>query len=261
MKPYFAGDGVELYLGDCREVLPELGLAADVAICDPPYGETSLAWDRWPDGWPALVANHTRQLWCFGSMRMFLEHHAEFAGWKLAQDVVGEWVVDTTVWEKNAGTNFAADRFKRVHELVTQWYRGAWGDLFRDPQRGVAEHHRGATVRTGTPAHTGAIGRGAWSDDGTRLARSVIRANNLRGVALHPTEKPAEILRPLVAYSCPPGGLVLDPFAGSGSTLDVARSLRRRAVGVEGDERYCEVVAERLSQIDMFAVESDEVAS
>ena len=49
--PYYADDLVTLWLGDCREILPVLGVTADLMVADPPYGETPLAWDRWPDGW------------------------------------------------------------------------------------------------------------------------------------------------------------------------------------------------------------------
>ena len=66
--------------------------------------------------------------------------------------------------------------------------------------------------------------------------------------AIHPTEKPAGLLDPLIRYACPPGGLVIDPFAGSGSTLDTARCTGRRAIGIEADERYAELAARRLSQ-------------
>lgn len=68
-------------------------------------GDTSLEWDRRPDSCPSLV--RTPQLWCFGSMRMFLAHVANFSGWKLAQDLV---------WEKQQGILLRPDRFVRVHE-------------------------------------------------------------------------------------------------------------------------------------------------
>lgn len=245
LTPYWTDGTVTLYQGDCRTVLPELGLTADLVVADPPYEETSCEWDRWPEGWPAIVAEHSRQLWCFGSMRMFLDRRDEFARWRLAQDVV---------WEKHTGSSFVADRFKRVHEAAAHWYQGPWRDLYRDPQREPAQQFKGTTIRSGgARTHTGAIGRGAWVDDGTRLVRSVIKADSLRGKALVPTEKPAGILRPLIAHSCPVGGLVLDPFAGSGSTLAVARELGMRSIGIERGEAECEIAARRLSQGDLFA--------
>ena len=62
----------------------------------------------------------------------------------------------------------------------------------------------------------------------------------------HPCEKPAPLLRHMIETSTRPGALILDPFAGSGSTLEVAAATGRRAIGIEKSEEYCEKIARRL---------------
>lgn len=242
MTPYYEDDRVTLYLGDCRKVLPTLALTADLCVADPPYGETSLEWDRWPDGWPTAVAQATRSLWCFGSFRMFMDRRDEFTAWRLSQDVV---------WRKPRGGVAYRDRMTvRVHELASHWYHGDWSTLYHEQQR--FEHHGPGkgTIHCGEtgPAWNGSRRAHAWTDDGTRAMPSVIDCQTMRMRGIHPTEKPQGILEPMVVYGCPPGGLVLDPFAGSGSTLIAAIANGRRAVGIEGREDYCEGIAKRLDQ-------------
>lgn len=247
MQPYYSDDRVSLYLGDMREVLPTLGIQADAVVTDPPYGEVELSWDRWPDGWPALVAKHTTSMWCFGSMRMFGTRWAEFteAGWRFSHDIV---------WQKHTGSGFLTDRFRRHHEQAAHWYRGSWKAAHKDVPRVPSGLPIYAKPRSGTRGapHTNSVAEGAWVDDGTRLMGSVIAAKSLRGKAIHPTEKPGQVLEPLIRYACPEGGMVLDPFAGSASTLYTARMLGRRAVGIEANEEYCERAAKRLSTPDLF---------
>lgn len=80
------------------------------------------------------------------------------------------------------------------------------------------------------------------------MQRSVLRVRSCHRVAENETEKPVGILVPLIEYSCPPGGLVCDPFAGSGSTGVAAKLLGRSAVLIEIREQQCEVAAKRLAQ-------------
>ena len=71
----------------------------------------------------------------------------------------------------------------------------------------------------------------------------------------HPCEKPAPLLRHMIETSTRPGALILDPFAGSGSTLEVAAATGRRAIGIEKSEEYCEKIARRLeSRVEQLAL-------
>jgi site-specific DNA-methyltransferase (adenine-specific) len=244
MNPFYVDEAVTLYHGDCREIVPALNLTVDAIVADPPYGETSLAWDRWPDDWPTAISGAAKSMWCFGSMRMFLDRRDQFVFWKLSQDVV---------WEKPNGTGVAVDRFRRVHEIATFWYRGPWDEAFHQtPRDGGAVGTSRAWLRRPSAERAGVrtVERTSvvYVDDGSRLARSVLWVDNMHGRADHPTEKPVGILDPLIRYACPPGGTVLDPFAGSGSTAEAARLTGRKAILVEADERYCELIARRMSQ-------------
>lgn len=239
--PYYQDDLVTLYNCDYRDGL-DMGLRPDAIVTDPPYGETNLDWDVWPTGWPADAAKLTNTLWCFGSFRMFHERADEFkADWKLAQD---------TVWEKHNGSSLAADRFSRVHEFATHWYRGAWGDLFNAPPR-TPDAVKKVVRKKAKPAHhQGAAGPSYFvsEDGGDRLMRSVIKLRSMHGRAINETEKPVQLVGVYVECSVPPGGLVMDLFAGSCSTGLAARQQGKRAVLFEKRQSMCADAARRLER-------------
>lgn len=239
--PYYQDDRVTLYLGDFREVLPGLGITADLIVADPPYAETSLRWDRWPDGWPTALIPYGRSMWCHGSFRMFMDRRDEFAGWKLSQDIV---------WQKHNGSGAAKDRFRRIHEIGAHWYRGDWATIHHDTPT-VGPDRRPSRVTRGATPHLGKYGNAPTTIEGQRLMTTVIYAPSMHGNALNETQKPEGLLTPLIQYGCPPGGLVLAPFAGSGSDLVTARNLGMHAVGFEIRESQCEKAALRLSHMPL----------
>jgi site-specific DNA-methyltransferase (adenine-specific) len=246
MTPYYEQDGIAIYHGDCREIVPSLGVVPDLTIADPPYAQTSLPWDRWQSTWPCLDGLG-RSLWCFGSLRMFMLRAAEFVAgeWQMSQDIV---------WEKHNGSSFHTDRFKRVHEQAVHFYRGAWGAVYQKTP--TTPDATARTVRRKQrPPHMGAIDGSSYvsEDGGPRLMRSVIYARSMHGRAKNETQKPEAIVWPLVEYACLPGGLILSPFCGSGTDLRVARMTGRRAIGIEVREEQCEEAA--LSLAGMLPLE------
>ncbi|MGE6333554.1 DNA-methyltransferase [Stenotrophomonas sp. NPDC077659] len=181
--------------------------------------------------------------WVFGSLRFLAPLFAEMAehGFRYSQDVV---------WEKQNGTGFNNDRFRRVHEHAVLFYRGPWAEVYHAPQ--VTNDARARVVRKKEkPAHWhGATGSTTYvsEDGGPRLMRSVMQVRNEHGRAIHPTQKPLELLLPLIRYSCPAGGVVLDPFAGSGSTGAAAAIEGRTAILIEKDESIARRAMQRLDQ-------------
>lgn len=99
-----------------------------------------------------------------------------------------------------------------------------------------------------TPGGEGRLGRGGPAWHGDHKSSTVFEIPKPRRSGEHPTMKPVELIQAMLKNSLPPGGLVLDLFAGSGSTLITAHHMKARAAVVELDPRYCDVICRRWQQ-------------
>lgn len=224
MRPYFEDENTRLYLGDCREVLPELGRdAADLIVTDPPYAidyksnrgsHDKIAGD---DG--SLDIQECIALACKVLRRG--RHAYIFGGGDLDRTPLASAV--ELIWDKQiVGMGDLSLPWSRSHEPIT----------FAVYEPSKANRDKG------------------YGGLAARLRQgSVLRVQRTQGAAnsRHPTEKPVPLLRQLIESSSVWGETVLDPFVGVGSTLVAATLEGRKSIGIEVDERYCEIAATRLS--------------
>jgi site-specific DNA-methyltransferase (adenine-specific) len=216
MTPYYQDDAVTIYHGDCREILPEL--TADLVLTDPPYGigfESKKARGSSPGARRGSGGHYGRD-WgpIVGDDAPFEPAHL------LSYDRLILWgahcyasrLPDSTgwlVWDKKRGGTVSAA------------FNGSQCDL---AWTNVIGHVR-------TFSHL-------W--DGLRRDSEI-------GSHLHPTQKPVRLMAWCISLT-PDAEVILDPYAGSGPVLRAAKDLGRKAIGVELEERYCEIAARRLAQ-------------
>lgn len=221
MKPYYDEGGIVIYHGDCREL--DMWTSADVLVTDPPYGMTFRSgWNgRFDDC--AIVNDDTTQVRDEALVMWGGRPAIVFGRWSITRP---DGVRMVLTWEKGEHVGMG--------DLSLPWKPNTeeiyvCGDGFMGTRSGSVLRHL---------AIAGTVGQAA------------------KGTRHHPTEKPLTLMRELIG-KCPPG-VVADPFMGSGTTLRAAKDLGRRAIGVEVNERYCEIAGKRLGQevLDYWGVES-----
>jgi site-specific DNA-methyltransferase (adenine-specific) len=247
IKPYYEEDGIAIYHGDCREILPQLEPeSVRLVWTDPPYGHSNQDGDlqaaRVRDAVsgarkkPAVaIANDGQE-----DMRAVVDAALTlveplllsdccccccccaggggptptFAWLAQRMDSQGLAFCHATVWDKSGRGPGMGWRFRRDYEFV------------------MVAHRAG--------------GRLAWANKDTAVS-NIFRVTPPRNEN-HPTEKPLQLVRNFIRLTTSVGDLVLDPFMGSGTTLRAAKDLGRRAIGIELEEKYCEVAANRMRQ-------------
>jgi DNA modification methylase len=217
MKPYYEDDRVTLYHGDCLEVTE--WLAADVLVTDPPYGRA------WRQGDIKRTRNDASGSGIAGDDDTGVRDETLKLWGGRPAIVFGDLMLAPPSGNKLTCV------YHKAHP--TSGLRGAIAGVRRDAE---------AIYLTGKWRS----GLGGRSSLFTAKRSASGAAGMVREFGGHPHVKANDVMEQLVMLT---EGTVADPFAGSGSTLVAARNLGRRAIGVEIEERYCELIAKRLDQM------------
>lgn len=215
MQPYYEDNGITIYCGDCRDVLPTLA-PVDLVLTDPPYG---------------IALNTDNSRFSGGTKGHRDKNNEQWIGRHNGAPVVNDstpfdpsfllsYGKHQVIW----GWNNYPDKLPRGACLVwLKRYDEAFGSFLSDAEL-------------------------AWMSKGHGVyCRRDLSNNAIANERVHPTQKPVSLMTWCLGFF-PGAQTILDPFMGSGTTLDACKRLGRRAIGIELEERYCEIAARRLSQ-------------
>lgn len=253
----------QVLVGDCVELMRMLPAASiDCVFADPPYNlqlrgelrrpDDSLVdgvdddWDKFGDfaeydrftlAWLTEVRRVLRKdgtLWVIGS------YHNIFRIGSILQDL-GFWVLNDVIWRKsNPMPNFRGRRFTNAHETMIWAARGR-DSRYRFNYQAMKSLNDDVQMR---------------SDWLLPLCTGPERLRNQHGLKLHPTQKPESLLHRVLLASTGVDDIVLDPFAGTGTTPAVARRLRRHFIGIERHPDYAEAAIGRVRRERPLPVET-----
>lgn len=270
-RPFVDDPDFTLWHGDCLEVMRDLpDGSADAVVTSPPYADarpevkaptTRQMVDifselRRVSRGPALV--NVGRLFSAGVERLLWIDHlrqAEAAGWSLA---------DTLVWIKPNANPIHGNALANSHEYVLLLAYPGCSDFNVDD---VRRPHADSTVARFGRAWTNHRGVKSARASRARKTRALPNPKGARprsyvsiGVGRekgnpHPSPMAEALAVHLVKLAAPTGATILDPFVGSGTTALAARSLGRRSIGIELNADYCQLAADRLSQLSLLAEE------
>lgn len=249
MTPYYQDSAVTIYHGNCPEFMDGLE-AVDHIISDPPYGRDVYTRLRSPNthsgsGTPARLGIRNHQYssssieklaaGAIGDIEELLHPCAAHAA-----RLVKRWALFFSDAE-----SIHVWREALVHYGLRYVRTGAW--VKPDPMPQFSGDRPCVGFEPCTIAH--AQGKMRWNGGGRT---SVWTHNTCKGGSEarpdHPCPKPLSLMIELVSLFTDRGETILDPFMGSGTTLRAAKDLGRKAIGIEIEERYCEVAAKRMAQ-------------
>lgn len=222
MTPYYEHKGITIYHGDCREVLPTLP-KVDLVLTDPPFFMPVIHYQS--------RVKHQRTWGNTSILRVFWEEITDSY-----IDRMKETAHAITFCNHESFAVFYPVmycRFSYLKSIIWNKKHVGLGRIWRN------QHELLIAARWG---------EGYENSDGKLRADVLSHEVTPPTQREHPVEKPPPLLIDLIEPTTNKNALILDPFMGSGTTLVAAKQLGRRAIGIEIEEKYCEIAAKRLSQ-------------
>lgn len=239
VEPEWTDGERSIYHGDCRTILPLVQAKVDVLMTDPDYGV-------------GIDFSKQRQKGQRGH-RMLGRHQDAIA---LTEEQAGELALSAlSLSDVPHGIVFWAGAWPRLQRFGAALERDGWtirhlGVWYKPNGSGVSGH---GLARRWEPwlwiARDGAKRVGEWNTIPDCIDVSRVMVHMREDAGGHPTQKPEELIRRLLRWASSPGDVIVDPFLGSGTTLRAAKDLGRRGLGIEIEERYCKIAAERMAQV------------
>ena len=261
-RPYYDHAGITIYTGDCREVLPLLEpRSVHSVVTSPPYAEQrkelyggipEADYPEWTVSWMAAVE---RVLVTSGSVLINIREHVQDGQisdyvhrTRLAVRAAGWFECDELIWVKQNGAPLGHSKRPR-----RDWERILW--FSRDNQPWCDAKANGRQSNRATIYST--MNRRAWVHSGNvdKAGSVIARCSDVvtahlgsSRTCVHPAAYPPELARWMARLVTPPGGTVLDPFFGSGSTGVGAQAAGFQCIGIEQRPDYCEIASRRFAQ-------------
>lgn len=218
MKTYYEQDGITIYHGDCSDVFCHLG-RVDSVITDPPYDAKTHAGARTKSE-SERIAIDFAPLDIAETLPRLLTICRSWCVCFCSMEMIGEY-------SRVSGESWVRGGFWRKINPTPQFT----GDRPGTPGEAIAIMHPPGKKRWNGGGHAG-----FWEYGIERIDR------------YHPTQKPEALMVELIRLFTNYNEKILDPFMGSGTTLVAAKRLGRKAIGIEIEEKYCEIAAKRLAQ-------------
>lgn len=243
MRPYYEDSGVTIYHGDALEILPALavdGLRVGHTITDPPFEAEAHTLGRRVQSERDISASHGRRVREEPLPFAAISEATRMSAAQLIASLTDRWILTFCQIE-------ATPTWREAYEVPGLKYKRTCIWVKPDGQPQFTGDRPGMGYETLLAMHANAPGKSRWNGGG-RVGVFIHNKGEGGGKNEHPTTKPLKLMKDLVSLFSDPEETILDPFMGSGTTLRAAKDLGRKAIGIELNERYCEIAARRMSQ-------------